>query len=273
MMGLSKAHNRPFAVALVVSAVFHLSMVSVFSIVIWFPRRDIEYFSVQLVRQAASASVRTRRDDIPRDVLRVPDFDRAFEFAQTDAPDPEAETGWLRSLPPVQLPRLEFAGLELLRTREETLRVRSRYDEILPRPRQDSWAWFSQELRGIGGLVNRLTSIWPDEEERPKRVSNPAPGFTAYIEWMSEPKDRELLFSPSVRALWNVDPRQLDLPVAVAFRVNAQGKVVEVQIPIEDEMTRGIASALFKYRFEPLAVEETKDQRGTFLVTEAREDQ
>jgi len=267
-MSVVRVHNRPFTVALIVSTVFHLSMVSVFSIVIWFPRQDAKYFLVQIVQQP-----RVGRAPAPRrDVLRVPNFDRPLDYAEAEGLPAEPEGQWLPSLPEIELPRLEFADLERLRTREESLRIRSRYDAIFPSRPEDSWARFSRELRGLGGLFHRLrSSLGEDEPEPPRRVTSPAPGFAAYIEWMSGPKDRELLFSPSVRGLLNVDPAQLDAPITLIFEVDPQGKVTEVQIPVEDEagIITSVGSALLRYRFEPLGIEETKHQRGTFLVTAA----
>jgi len=283
------AGNRPFTVALVVSTLFHLSMVSVFSIVLWFPRYDVRYYPVEIVQQYAAAALPrlAKRDTgAGRDVLRVPSPDRMFETAgafaeegggllQTAGVEELAVGGgdfpdeaWV-SLPPIELPRLEFADLERLRTREESLRIRSQFSDLFEERTEDSWAMFSRHLRGIGGALTRWTSGRPAPDKGgPIRVSSPAPGFALYIEWMSSPKDRELLFSPPIRALWGVDPAGFRDSIAFVFKVNPQGKVTEVQVPVEDDegITDGVGGALSRYRFAPLEGEDARDQRGTLLL-------
>jgi len=104
------------------------------------------------------------------------------------------------------------------------------------------------------------------------RVSTPMAGFGVYIEWMSEPKERALLFSPPIQALWGVDPSRFDQPVALVFAVNPQGKVTEVQVPLEDEdgVVASVGAALLKYVFDPLQGDEPALQRGTLLVRAER---
>jgi len=283
------AGNRPFTVALVVSTLFHLSMVSVFSIVLWFPRYDVRYYPVEIVQHYAAAArprLAKRNTGAGRNALRVPSPDRMIEGLGGLADEggemldgatvQELAVGggdltddaWA-SLPPIELPRLQFADLERLRTREESLRIRSQFSDLFEERTEDSWALFSRRLRGIGGALTRWTSGRPAPERAgPIRVSSPAPGFALYIEWMSRPKDRELLFSPPIRALWGVDPAGLGDSVAFVFKVNPQGKVTEVQVPVEDDegITDGVGGALARYRFAPLEGEDARDQRGTLLL-------
>ena len=131
------ALNRPFMTALAISTLFHLSMVSVFSIMIWFPRRDIEYFNLKLVRQPTASSPNSRA--VQRDVLRVPSPDNLFEAAEDEMLNEGAEDRSWSSLPPIELPRLEFAALDRLRTREESLRVRSQFTDLFDSEPSDSW--------------------------------------------------------------------------------------------------------------------------------------
>lgn len=283
-MKRAAARNRPFTIALTVSAVFHLSMVSVFSIVIWFPRRDVKYYAVDIVReaplrrQASSLPAASR----PPDKLRLSspgqlmDDDSGGAFATESMDDTGGELSltspadeWA-ALPDIELPRLEFAALERIRTREESLQIRSRYTDLFERQEQDSWARFSGRLKGLGGALTRWSS--PDAQSaapaRPVRVSTPMAGFGVYIEWMSEPKERALLYSPPIQALWGIDPSRFDQPEPLAFAVNAQGKVTEVLLPLEDEdgVVASVGSALLKYLFEPLQGAEPALQRGTLLV-------
>jgi len=289
------AGNRPFKAALAISTLFHLSMVSVFSIVLWFPRHDVHYYPVDIVQQYAAALPHLAKRDpgAVRGRLRVPSPGRMMEEAGALAPigeegggllkvaaseglavsgDPLAEAdpddSWA-GLPPIELPRLEFADLDRLRTREESLRIRSQFSEVFEGRPEDSWAAFSRRLRGLSGALTRWTS--PREalpQHGPMRVSSPAAGFAFYIEWMSSPRDRELLFSPPIRALWGVDAARFAEPAAFVFTVSPQGKVTEVQVPVEDEegITDSIGGALARYRFEPLQGEDARDQIGTLLL-------
>lgn len=278
--------NEPLAIALLVSAVFHLSMVSVFSIVLYFPRHDLEYYSVQIVEQrpvkmgdsaqtAEPAQRPPERTPATAGALRVPSPDGLLADEDGDENDLLADAtlpeGW-GDLPPIQLPKLEFAGMDLLRTREESLRIRAEYSDLFERKPKDSWARFSDQLRGLG---TALTGLGPQglpelasDSAQPKKVSSPAPGFAVYIEWMSEPTDRELLFSPPIQTLWSVEPSNLARPVVLAFTVNPQGKVIDVQIPIEDEegVASEIAATLLKYRFDVLQGPNPRDQIGTLVV-------
>jgi hypothetical protein len=257
------AHDRAFTVALVVSTLFHLSMVSVFSIVIRFPAQGVRFYPLSIVEQAAAEPVRMPH----RDILQTSSPDRLLDE------NAEAENESLDALPAIELPKLQFTTLDPLRTREESLRIRSQFSDLFesrPQETPDSWALFTRELRGIGPTLTRWTFPEAAREEPPRlHVSSLVPGIGVYVEWMSEPKARKILFSPPIPALWNLDPGQLTEPLALVFTVNAQGKVTDVQSPIEDEAgaVAGIKEMLFKYVFESLGMEETKDQRGRLLVT------
>ena len=289
-MKRATVRNRPFTIALTVSAVFHLSMVSVFSIVIWFPRHDVEYYAVDIVRETpmrrpadplttASPSRGKLRLSSPGELLdgsagsgfATESMDDIGEELSLTAPDDV----WA-ALPDIELAHLEFAALERISTREQSLRIRSQYTDLFERKEQDSWAKFSGQLRGLGDALTRWSSseTAPAAPVSPVRASSQTPGFGVYIEWMSEPKDRALLFSPPIQALWGADPGRFDQPVALVFAVNPQGKVTEVlQVPLEDEdgVVASVGAALLKYVFEPLQGGEPALQRGTLLVRAERD--
>ena len=267
-MSRALAPHRPFAAALGVSILFHLSMISVFSIVIYFPREDFPYPSLAIVRQPSQPKSEQISDPLlrtaRRDLLRVAPPDELLEMGPRDD---------VRELPPpIELPRLQFADLERLHSRAEGLRIRSEFGGLLEPKGVDSWARFNRELKGIGAALTRWGFPEPaDAKSGPKPIGNPAPGFAMFIQWMSEPKDRKVLFSPPIQALWSIAPAQLDEPIALIFTVNPEGKVTEVQIPIEDEagVVADIGKSLIKFRFEALDVEKAKSQKGTLLVKAA----
>lgn len=276
--------NRVFGVALVISGLFHLSMVSVFSIMIWFPRHDLKYFRVEIVPQEIATNPEPEPAVRPQG-LRLRSREEFFSAEEVAAPGGTADvmadalgvgpisggavTAGFDALPPIDLPRIEFAQLDRLRTREESLKVRSQFSELFDASPKDSWELFSEELRGLGRrLRSGLTRApAPTPPRRPVRVSTPAPGFGIYVQWMSAPYDRQLLFSPPVQVLWEINAVEVAAPIALAFTVDPQGKVIDIQIPVEDEqgLSTAIGTALLKYRFAPLR-EGSELQQGTLLV-------
>ena len=104
-------------------------------------------------------------------------------------------------------------------------------------------------------------------------VSRPAEGIAVYIEWMNEPKDRELLFSPPIDALWRLDPDSLTQPISLVFRVSPEGQVIEVIAPIDDEegIVASAGKALTRYRFSTIEEDDARDQHGTLLIAPDRE--
>jgi hypothetical protein len=99
-------------------------------------------------------------------------------------------------------------------------------------------------------------------------VSRPVEGLALYIDWMSAPEDRELIFAPPIDALWRLDPTSLVEPIAIMFKVNPEGQVIEVMTPIEDEdgVVASAGKALIKYQFAPLESDFDNDQYGTLLI-------
>ncbi len=167
--------RRRFVGALAFSLLFHLSMVTVFRIVIFFPRHDIEYFQFDIVE----ARARPKTDLNSREVLQVPSPDGALERIRAGGVLSDAEAPpWEESLPPVTLPTLEFGELDLLRVRTKGLEIRARYDKLFRQAPLDTWARFGQKLGSVGGALARLTlGTPPSREPASIPVSRPAPGF------------------------------------------------------------------------------------------------
>lgn len=267
------AYDRAFVISVGVSLLFHLSMVTVFSIVIFFPREVIDYYTFRIVEPQAQRPRRIARGER----LRVP--------SPADAPMPDAldapqgldldgdESVW-GELPEIELPTLEFAELRRLRVRERGLELRARHESLLsPQPR-DAWARFGREL---GHLRHALSSTLrlsggkaPAGEDYAAPVTRPAAGFEAHIEWMGEPRDRQLLFAPPIRALWGVDPATFDGPLVLEFTVNPQGRVTSAWSPQLDEagLITDAQNSLLKYRFEP--IDGGRAQQATLHITAAR---
>lgn len=269
--------NRLFLVALSVSALFHLSMVTLFSIVFEFPVTRIDYYSFRILSEESAfsgdpaAHPGERMAGLP--TLQNPLRDTGLEGLGLE-PTP---SDWAAGLPAIELPRLEFAEMQMLEVREEGLSIRSRLVDFLDAPLSDPWSRLSRGLERLGDALSSLG--WFDDADKetlarpaPKLVARPAEGFEAYVEWMSEPLNRELLFSPPIEALFRLHPEDLREPITLVFRVNPRGEVIEVLTPLPDEagVVVSAARALTSYRFEPLDTPEARDQHGTLLITSAR---
>ena len=258
------AHNRAFVASLGVSLLFHLSMVTVFSIVIFFPRETVRYYSFRIVEPPSRDAPADDRGDFR---LRP-----ALADETADGLHLGGEASW-GALPDIELPTIEFAELRRMRIRERGLALATRRESLLePKPR-DAWARFGEELGQLGSALSRLRlsgdeALAPSPSMTP--ATRPAAGFEAYVEWVGEPRGRQLLFAPPIEVLWGVDPPSLDRPIVLQFTVNAQGRVVSVWSPHVDErgLIAGAQDTLLKYRFE--AVDEDQTQEATLHIMAAR---
>jgi hypothetical protein len=177
-------------------------------------------------------------------------------------------------LPAIELPTLEFAELRRLRVQEKGLALAERRESLLAPKPQDSWARFGQGIDRLRSALWRLRLSGEEDEEAeqplPAPATRPAAGFEAYIEWASEPRDRQLLFAPPVAALWGVDPETLGKPIVIEFTVSPEGRVLSAWSPNVDEtgMISAVQNALLKYRFESSDTQET--QQATIEIVAAR---
>ena len=256
--------NSVLRLAILISLLFHLSMVTLFKIVILFPQNEIDYFIFRIVdprtQQAQAAPIGER--------LRMPSPDEAFERIA-----PATENDMLREaispLPEIELPILEFASLDRLRLKSQGLDVRAQYTELFQDEPQDTWTLLGRKLSSLGGVLSRIGGNDPGgQTAQPVPVSRPAPGFEAYLIWMSEPKNRQPLTVATVDALWGVDPANLQQSITLIFKVDRQGKVAEIIVPNEDEFgfADSAAQALLKYRFESVAEDAPELQHGTLII-------
>lgn len=257
-----------FRWALAVSLLFHLSTVTLFRIVIYFPREDVKYVHFEIVPSMAEASPSDQRE-----VLTLPSQDGVLERVELSE-DLDKVDRLLNTIPPIQLPTIEFAGQDLLRMRTQGLEVRARYKELFKPQRQDVWSRFGQGLDSLGDAISRVThgSGLP-EEVAPTPISHPAPGFDAYLEWMEPPREREPISVEKIEALWGMDPTQLSEPIVLYFKVNRDGKVVSIIPHMEDDdgVVMGAIEALFKFRFEGLDDEGPSSQSATLVISAERE--
>lgn len=259
------AHRNPvMRLAFLISLLFHLSMVTLFQIVIFFPRNDVDYFIFRIIdprTQEAQAATLGER-------LRVPSADEAFKRFDSGTEN-SALYNDLSSLPEIELPTLEFATLDRLRLRSEGLDIRSQYGDLFQDERQDTWTRFGRKLGSIGGVLSgRNRSDTTGEAMQPFLVSRPAPGFEAYLIWLNGAQDREPISVAKIDVLWGVDPSHLEQSITLVFKVDREGKVAEVIVPTEDEFgfVDGAAQALLKYRFNSIGQDGPDLQHGTLVI-------
>lgn len=254
---------RSFTAALIFSAIFHLSMFTVFRIVTYIPREDIQFAQLTIVSVPRAAEEAEPSADLP--------------------PDSTAPQLALRGMdaggsgPGVQLPTLEFAELGRLRVREESISDTAQPESVFREPSDDSWARFS---RGLSNMSKTLTglrlferettgstpSIAPPAAKAPLPASRPAEGFEAYVLWASDPKDRKLLFAPPIEALWNVAPGEFTQPIEMVLQVSPLGRVIDATNPSPSELADAVQMAALQYRFEPLAVDNGANQFATLRI-------
>jgi hypothetical protein len=257
--------GRGFAVALILSAIFHLSMVTVFRIVTYIPREDIRFTEFTIV------SVTPEAEPWPLTDVLAPAVGVGPQLA-------------LRGLSGVdfgvQLPTIEFAELDRLRVREESIPDPIRSESVFREPSDDSWARFSRGLSNMSRSITQLrlsgaTGVADSSPIPPLNAlspatpaSRPAEGFEAYVVWAGEPKDRKLLFAPPIEALWDIDAAEFTQPIEMVLQVNALGRVVNVFSPNLDarELVDAVQLSALQYRFEPLEVGDGANQTATLRV-------
>ena len=263
-----RGRNRVLMVALTVSALFLFSAVTVFRVVIYFPREEVEYVQFSIVRAAPEPAPEPQTGDAgpwrPPHLAAGPDLERLTVRAP---------------LPDVDLPTLEFAELQRLRVRQEGMLTEELRREIFHEDDGDSWRRFGQGLDRVRRSLTGLTLSggmegFPDtapplpgfEPELP--AARPADGYEAFLEWSNEPGDRQLLFAPPIQALWDAGPAALRLPLVIVIEVSALGRVVNVWSPAVDEdgLIDAIQLGVLKYKFEPLEDPAAPNQMGTLRI-------
>lgn len=260
------ARNRVFLFALGLSTLIHLSMVTVFSIVIFFPAQEVKYYSFDIIEvEARKQSVSKLRKE-----LRVPSVEDALKGDRRGA-----AVLPLDALPAIELPTLEFEELARLRVAKRGLELGVKYGKMLDK-RRDTWARFSDEMHNLGSALSRfrLRELRTPTRREVSLVARPAPGFEAYITWMAGPRDRQLLSAPPITALWGIEPDELTQEISMVFKVNPEGKVISVLTPLEDEegIIANAGIALLKYRFAPWDDPDAEIQQGALLIRPERND-
>jgi len=246
-----------FRATLVFSFLLHLSAVTVVRIVIWLPAEELPYYDMRIVPTAArQASATTSGAQ-----LRGPSLARVLEATRGDANAPAAP-------PAIRLPQLETSELARLRARPQSLESPSLYRQFNQERLTDSWAAFGEGVRSIRETIARFTGGDALDEDT---TFEPAKGYTARLTWDDPDTARELLFSPPLKPLWNVERDALRAPLEFVLDVDPSGRVVNVWSPTvgHEDLTQSIQIALLRYRFQPAAVDDASTGLATLVIQRA----
>ncbi len=227
------------AAAFLIATLFHLSMVTVFRIVVVFPETQAKFCQLQIFSEAppamdAGAPAWTGNGGLH---LRGP---LLVQPAETQ----------------IELPTMDFAELDRLRVRSEAGTDPAALDRVFGP--SDSWGTFAGGLQSLGqslrGLVLPETPAVPEKARQAVAKHHPATGYNGEIVWDAEPRDRELLFNPPIGALADTANAGLHWPVEIVLTVNPAGRVVNVWCAVVDEagVIDAVQRAALRYRFAPL---------------------
>lgn len=260
--------NRVFQVALAVSAVFHLSMVTLFSIQIPFTRPVVVYYPFDIVDPYTFQPV-FRPDHA---TLRAPELEDLFRRPgmPADAPRDGLEgqptltggavgvaPGRFAGLPTVDLPQLDYANLDLMAIRDMQVELGRTLEAARARPPAIN---LDRQLERIADTLIRQPLLEGfDGETRADAepiviTQAAAPGFVAEIEWRDAPRDRPILFASPIAALSGQQAAALTSAMEFEIVVAPGGQVEVARAPLhlEPEMATDLERALERWRFDPI---------------------
>jgi len=270
--------DKPFQAALLVAFLFHLSALTLFSIVVRFQKAEIPYSTLWLVDS------------------------RRLQVATAKPTNPVSETPMVDTNPALDVtPRISVPVLLMSTNTKITIPSLTsslqRYDEQtlggaegeMPRVSSNDFGWrFTMSaLQGVGkdirqGLEHLALISYNDDKKGETGPTDSEPGKLALgpvmegceasIEWISPPYNRKPLFTPRIQFLpaSAATASTLSEPLAVLIQVNRDGNVT-LAIPrrIEDPsgVMQAVVDSLRRYQFEPLTSETgQREQSATFVL-------
>jgi hypothetical protein len=160
---------------LLISLLFHLSAITVFSVVIYFPRESRRYAQLAFVQEA-----------------------RATALPETAITDALLRPERITEVESVSLPRLSFDPTGHLQA--DSLRVggQSFYEET-PDARADSWERFGVGIQRLRASIRDIAGAGEDSEVPASSAGADlfGAGYRVSLEWGPTPA-RELIYSPPV---------------------------------------------------------------------------
>ncbi len=258
--------RRRFAAACAVSLLVHLSFVTLFRVVVYFPSASPTYYRLEIVSVAPVPRA-------PADPVR-----ELYEGAPVPGLRLRGSDSLLDGPPEVELPALNTGEMERLRVRSEAGDAGDLLERVFADRRPtDTWGVFSRELQDFGQSLRRLA--FPGEAPLAAAAKpiaarhRPAEGYEGYVVWDGTPADRELLFAPPIKGLWDVHlTRDARWPVELVVTVSPEGRVLNVwNADLAGEaLGEAVREAVMQYRFAPLPdAEAGLDQMGVLFITPA----
>ncbi len=232
--------NRRLWTALGISALVHLSAVTIFNVVIYFPVSEIEYFDFRFV-------------EAPRGTM-----------GNEEAGVVSIAANQWEWLPPLEPPNLDTPTEGRLTLSNPAIPEQSLAEEIYG-SNEENAPLLGEALKNMQTSMRRL-SLGADRVEMqsmpPANVSTftPTAGFTGALLYPQRDNIRALLFAPPLQTLWGVPADQLRGGLNYTLSVDASGKVTRVWN--EDlrggEKLAAVEAQLAQYRFAP-------DEAGSLL--------
>lgn len=259
-----KRDRHRFFKTIIFALLLHLSAVTLFKIVVYIPRSDLQYLDIRVIQADTDKTTHT----VLTSTLKL------SKNLEEDNEGNEFDISELRKSSSFELPKIEFEELEKLKLRRNLVE-----DETPPEPLsvefRDSWAQFGA---GINRIRESITALSPfslsteiqgkeseDNTSAPLMKQSIGEGTEIIFRWITPPYNRTVLFFPGllemskksmVKGEKNYDFMLIVLPDGAVSRV------IDLNI-VEDEMSKYIEREISKIRFEPLINADSGQQQVT----------
>ncbi len=241
-----------------------MSAVTLFKIVVYIPRYDLQYLDIRVVQAEVEESA----------IAISPERLKLSKNLEENEENSEFEIEALKQSR-FELPKIEFEELEKLRLR------RTLVDGFAdPTPLfaefKDSWAQFGEGIQRIRESISAFTPFAPlqvgetkefeDNVHAPLMKQSVGNGIEIAYRWINPPYNRSILFIPvllemSKKTTDISDEKNYDFMLTV-MPDGTVSRVIDLNI-VEDEMSDYIEKEIIKIRFEPLITVDTTEQQVT----------
>lgn len=262
LLGEFEKDRKRFWVVILFSLVLHLSAVTIFKIVVYVPRSDLQYMKMNLIQVDSPVIISSDGQ------LKI---SRKIEEIQLD----EGDEGRIESLSSVvELPRLEFEQMKKLRLRS-TLVEEDIVEKPLIEEFRDSWAQFGV---GVNRIRESLSALYPFGEPEKKetksgredsfvRTQEVGGGVRVTYRALNPPFNRKILFVPVslelISRIGKGSMKNYDFMIELSPEGDVL-KVVDLNID-KDEYVDTIKELIANIKFEPLI--DYNGERGIQQVT------
>lgn len=260
LLQLKKDRNRFFK-TIIFALILHLSAVTLFKIVVYIPRSDLQYLDIRVVQA-----------DIDKSYSST--LTSRLKLSKKLESEGDLNVNELRQSSSFELPKIEFEELEKLRLRRTLVE-----EETIPPPLseeyKDSWAQFGAGINRIRESISAFSPFSPatgirekqpdDNSVAPLIKQNIGNGIEIVFRWINPPYDRTVLFFPGLLEMSRKPMVDEDKDYDFMLTVLPDGtvtRVIDLNI-IEDEITKYIEEEISKIRFEPLINPDIGEQQVT----------